>query len=140
MAMTFQNPSDDDISALLLRARCIAVVGLSNDPARPSYEVTEAMRGFGYRIVPINPSLTTWQDIAVFPTLAAAAASERIDIVNVFRRPRYVDAIVDECLQLKLPALWCQLGVIDEAAALRAQTAGMIVVMNKCIKVERMRI
>ncbi|HYM34349.1 MAG TPA: CoA-binding protein [Steroidobacteraceae bacterium] len=139
--MTFQNPSNTDITALLLRARCIAVVGLSGNPARPSYEVTETMVDFGYNIIPINPTLTAWQKTEAFPTLAAAVTSgARIDIVNVFRQPRHVGAVVDECLQLKLPALWLQLGVIDETAAVRARDAGMTVVMDRCIKVERMRI
>lgn len=141
--MTFQNPSRAEITGLLTRARTIAVVGLSDNPMRPSYEVTEALQGYGYRIVPVNPALTAWQGIPAVPTLEAAVASlkpgERIDIVDVFRQPQHVAGIVDDCLRLELPALWLQLGVIDEAAALRAQAAGMTVVMDKCIKVERMR-
>jgi len=101
------------------------------------------MRNYGYRIVPVSPSLASWQGISAVPNLDAAVASlaggERIDIVNVFRQSHHVAAIVDDCLRLKLPALWLQLGVVDEAAALRAQSGGITVVMDKCIKVERMR-
>ena len=137
--MTFTNPTDQQIAALLQRARTIAVVGLSANPSRPSCEVAEAMRSFGYSIVPVNPALKEWQGIPAVATLAEAAAN-RIDIVNVFRQSEHVAGIVADCLRLKLPALWLQLGVIDETAALAAQAGGMTVVMNKCIKVERMRL
>jgi uncharacterized protein len=142
--MTFHNPSHAEITALLTAARTIAVVGLSDNPSRPSYDVAAIMRRYGYRIIPVSPALTVWQDVPAVPSLTTAVASlqpgERIDIVNVFRQSQYVAAVVEECLHLKLPALWLQLGVVDEAAAFRAQTAGMTVVMDKCIKVERMRI
>jgi uncharacterized protein len=142
--MTFQNPSRLEITALLASARMIAVVGLSDNPARPSYDVANVMRSFGYRIIPVSPTLASWQGITAVPTLDAAVASlapgNQIDIVNVFRQSQHVAAIVDDCLRLKLPALWLQLGVIDETAALRAQTGGIDVVMDKCIKVERLRI
>jgi len=141
--MTFQNPSRTEIAELLTQARTIAVIGLSDNPVRPSFGVAEALRSFGYRIIPVNAALATWQGIPAFPTLEAAVASlkpgEHIDIVNVFRQPQHVAAIVDECLRLKLPALWLQLGVVDDAAALRAKAGGMTVVMDRCIKVERAR-
>jgi predicted CoA-binding protein len=141
--MTFQNPSRTEIDAALSTARTIAVVGLSNNPARPSFGVAEVMSGYGYRIIPVSPTLGTWQGIPAVPSLDAAVESlapgERIDIVDVFRQPQHVAAIVDDCLRLKLPTLWLQLGVVDEAAALRAQRGGIVVVMDKCIKVERMR-
>jgi predicted CoA-binding protein len=99
------------------------------------------MRAFGYRILPVNPSLTEWQGLPAYASIDAAAASlgtgERIDIVNVFRRPAQVDAVVDECLRLGLPALWLQQGVINAAAAARAVAAGMTVVMDRCIYVDR---
>jgi predicted CoA-binding protein len=141
--MTFHNASAAEIAALLTSAGTIAVVGLSDNPARPSYDVSAAMLRFGYRIIPVSPTLKQWQNIPAMPTLEAAVTSlapgERIDIVNVFRQPQHVAAIADDCLRLQLPALWLQLGVVDEAAALRAQNGGVVVVMDKCIKVERMR-
>jgi predicted CoA-binding protein len=119
-------------------------VGLSDNPARPSYGVAEVMRNYGYRIIPITPSLASWNGLPAFPTLDAAVGSlapgEHIDIVDVFRQPQHVAPIVDDCLRLRLPALWLQLGVVDEPAAMRAQKGGVTVVMDKCIKVERMRI
>ena len=129
------------IRELLRASRTIAVVGLSSNPARPSFGVTESMRDFGYRILPVNPTLTEWQGIRVHPTLAAAVRAlgpdERIDIVNVFRRPAQVGDVVDQCLRLGLHALWLQQGVVNEPAAERAVAAGMTVVMDRCIYVDR---
>jgi predicted CoA-binding protein len=139
--VTFQNPPPKAIRALLETAHTIAVVGLSDDPQRPSHGVTQSMRGFGYRIVPVNPALQAWQGIPAYPDLDAAVAAvgpdERIDIVNVFRRPARVGAVVDDCLRLGLPALWLQLGVVNEEAATRAAAAGMTVIMDRCIWVDR---
>ena len=98
------------------------------------------MFAYGYRIVPVNPEIDHWESQPAFPTLSAAVeaqpAGTPIDIVDVFRRPEHVAAIVDDCLRLRLPALWLQLDVIDHAAATRAQTTGMTVVMDRCILVE----
>jgi predicted CoA-binding protein len=141
--MPFANPPNDAIRRLLGTARTIAVVGLSDNPRRPSYEVAAAMLDFGYRIVPVNPNLAVWEGIRAVPDLGharQAVAPDGIDVVDVFRRPEHIPALVDECIRLQLPALWLQLGVVDEAAALRAQQAGITVVMDRCIKVERMRI
>jgi predicted CoA-binding protein len=142
--MKFVNPAPEQIAALLGSARTIAVVGLSDNPSRPSFDVAKALQKYGYRIVPVSPTIAEWLDIPAFATLTEAVAglgpSHPIDIVNVFRRPEHVDAIVDECIHLDLPALWLQMGVINEPAALRAQQADMTVIMDKCIKVERMRL
>lgn len=139
--MSFGNPSHEAIRALLERSRTIAVVGLSDDPARPSYGVTRHMLGYGYRILPVNPRLQSWLGLAAHASLEAAADAlgpdRRIDIVNVFRRPAQVDTVVDDCLRLGLPALWLQTGVINEGAARRAAESGMTVVMDRCIYVDR---
>ncbi len=138
---SFRNPATADIRALLRTSRTIAVIGISDNPARPSFGVTESMRDFGYRILPVNPALTQWEGIPAYPTLAAAVQAlgpdERIDIVNVFRRPAQVGDVVDQCLQLGLRTLWLQQGVINEPAAERAVAAGMTVVMDRCIYVDR---
>jgi predicted CoA-binding protein len=138
----FRNPSPEQIRTLLDRAQVIAVVGLSDDPSRPSYGVTDSMRKMNYRILPINPTLSQWQGLPAFANLEAAArslgADERIDIVNVFRRPAQVDAVVDECIRLGVGNLWLQQGVVNEPAALRAMAAGITVVMDRCIYVDRM--
>jgi uncharacterized protein len=142
--MRFVNPPPEQIAALLSSARTLAVVGLSDNPSRPSFDVAKALQKYGYRIVPISPTISEWLDIPAYPSLTEAVAglgpSHPIDIVDVFRRPEHVDGIVDECIHLDLPALWLQMGVINDAAALRAQQAGMTVVMDRCMKVERMRL
>ena len=123
----FRNPAMADIRELLRASRTIAVVGISDNPVRPSFGVTKSMREFGYRILPVNPALTEWEGIAAYPTLEAAVQAlgpgDRIDIVNVFRRPALVDNVVDECLRLGLHALWLQQGVVNETAADRAVAA-----------------
>ena len=138
--MNFANPSREEIRGLLERSRTIAVVGLSDDPARPSYGVTRAMQRYSYRIVPVNPTLEQWQGLPAYADLDAAVrgSPEPIDIVNVFRRPAQVGKLVDDCLRLGLPALWLQVGVVNEQEAARAAAAGMTVVMDRCIKVDRM--
>lgn len=142
--MSFTNPPRQDIEDLLRRARVIAVVGLSDNPFRTSNGVAAAMQRHGYRMVPINPSVRSALGEPAFSSLASATralgAGTPIDIVNVFRRPEHVAGIVDECIELCLPALWLQEGVVDAAAAARAQAAGMFVVMNRCIIKERTRI
>ena len=139
--MSFANPPFEAIADLLRTARIIAVVGLSADPSRPSHRVARAMQRHGYRVIPVNPRLDGWEGVASVDTLDEARSSlapgERIDIVDVFRRPQHVAAIVDDCIRLHVPALWLQLGVIDERAARRAQDAGICVVMDRCIYVDR---
>ena len=133
----FTNPSSEQIDQLLRSARIIAVVGLSADPTRPSHGVARSLQRFGYRIIPVTPTAETVLGEMAVPDLAhlseALGPDEHVDIVDVFRRPEHVAAIVDECIQLKLPALWLQDGVIDEAAAGRARAAGIFTVMDRCI-------
>lgn len=137
----FRNPPAGEIRDLLARSHTLAVVGLSDDPSRPSFGVTQSMRQMGYRILPVNPTLQEWQGLPAFPSIAAAAAAlgpdERIDIVNVFRRPAQVGTVVDECIRLGIKALWLQQGVINEPAAARAAATGITVVMDRCILVDR---
>jgi predicted CoA-binding protein len=129
--MAFQNPSVEDVRALLHAAETIAVLGLSNNPARPSYRVAQAMQGFGYRIIPVRPGQS---EVLGETAYAALADLPRIpDIVDVFRAPEHVAGIVDECIRLGVKALWLQEGVVDAAAAERARAAGIFVVMDRCI-------
>jgi predicted CoA-binding protein len=139
--MPFRNPPAADIAALLASARTIAVLGLSDNPARPSCSVSLAMQRYGYRIIPVNPALKAWHGIPAIPDLShlktVLRTGDKVDIVNVFRQPHHVEAIVDDCLALGLPALWLQLGVVNDAAAERAVAGGMKVVMDRCIYVDR---
>ena len=118
---------------LLKKAKTIAVVGLSDDPFKPSYGVSEYLQEKGYRIVPINPAISEVLGERAYPTLTDAAKAEKIDLVDVFRRPDAVPAIVDEVLALGLPAVWLQETVVHEEAARKAREAGVLVVMDRCI-------
>ena len=130
----FENPTKAEIDALLKRARTIAIIGLSGTPGRPSHNVAKALQKFGYRIVPVNPAATEILGERSWPDLASAVqGAGPIDVVDVFRRPEYVPAIVDDAIRLALPALWLQDGVIDAAAAGRARAAGIFTVMNRCM-------
>ena len=133
----FTNPSSDEIAQLLHSARIIAVVGLSADPTRPSYGVAAALQRFGYRVMPVTPTAKEVLGEKAVPDLdhlpEVLGPGEHVDIVDVFRRPEHVAAIVDDCIRLKLPALWLQDGVIDEAAAERARAAGIFTVMDRCM-------
>jgi len=134
----FENPSESEIDALLRRARTIAVLGLSEHPDRPSYHVAGSLQKFGYRIVPVNPVAKQILGEKSWPSLdAALAGAGPVDVVDVFRRPEHVPAIVDEAIRLKVPALWLQDGVIDETAAARARDAGIFTVMNRCMYRDR---
>lgn len=124
---------EDRVLELLRKAKTIAVVGLSDDNSKPSYEVSSYLQSRGYKVVPINPKLSEVLGAPSYASLADAAKHEQIDIVDVFRRPDAVPQIVDEALALKLPALWLQEGVIHEEAARKAREAGVLVVMDKCI-------
>lgn len=131
MAGQFENPPPHEIRTLLQQIRNIAVLGLSPNPARPSHRVAAALQGFGYRILPVRPAVNEILGERAYPDLRQVP--ERIDLVDVFRAPEHVDEIVDACIELKLPALWLQEGVVNEAAARRARRAGMFVVMDRCI-------
>jgi predicted CoA-binding protein len=134
----FRNPSSAEIAALLRRAHQIAVIGISADPSRPSHSVSQSMQHFGYRVVPINPALDAVLGEKCWPTLdAAVAAGIDVSIVDVFRQPQHVPAIVADCIRLKMPALWLQDGVIDAESASRAQDAGILTIMDRCIYRDR---
>lgn len=123
--------SNDGIRELLIKAKTIAVIGLSSNPMRASFGVSEYMQRKGYRIVPVNPNEHTVLGEKSYATLADVP--EKIDLVDVFRRSEYVSEIVDEVIRLKIPALWLQEGVVDHSAAKKARDADVFVVMDKCI-------
>ena len=127
----FENPDEQQRCALLRRVKTIAVVGLSPNPARPSNSVARAMQGFGFNIIPVHPAVKEVLGQKAYPRLTGIPT--RIDLVNVFRRSEFIDAVIDECLALGLKALWIQEGIVDEPAAERAREAGMTVVMDRCI-------
>jgi predicted CoA-binding protein len=124
-------PKSDPILDLLERSRTIAVVGLSDSPLRPSHGVSAYMQTHGYRIIPVNPMIKISLGEKSYASLLEVP--DKIDIVNIFRRPQFVEEIVDQAIQLKIPAVWMQEEVVHEKAAEKARQAGMLVIMDRCI-------
>ncbi|WP_417544760.1 CoA-binding protein [Marinobacter sp.] len=126
----------DQMRAILESVRTIALVGASEKTHRPSHEVMEFMQEHGYRVIPVNPRLagqkllgeTVYADIASLP--------EPVDMVELFLAPERTDAVIDQAIELKVPVIWMQIGVINEVGAAKAEAAGLTVVMDKCPKQE----
>ena len=132
--------TSEALRTLLQEARTIAVVGLSPRPNRPSHAVARYLQESGYHIVPVNPGHAAILGEQSYPTLTAAAAEHAIDVVDVFRRSECVGPIVDEALRVRPRLIWLQLGVHDEAAAARAEAAGIPCIMNRCLMVDHQRL
>jgi hypothetical protein len=131
-------PGDADIARILAATRVIAVVGLSNNPARDSHRVAEYLRRNGYRVIPVNPRLRDWQGERAYAGLREIP--EPIDLVDVFRRSDAVPALVEEAIAVGAKTVWMQEGIVHNAAAARAREAGIAVVMNRCILKEHRRL
>jgi uncharacterized protein len=131
-------PSDPEVERLLRGAKTIAVVGLSSNRSRASYGVSQYMQSAGYRIVPVNPNETEVLGEKAYARLEDVP--EKIDIVDVFRRPEFVPEIVDAAIRVGARAIWMQDGVADESAAQRARAAGLFVIMDDCILREHRRL
>jgi predicted CoA-binding protein len=124
-------PKSDAITDLLQRAKTIAVVGLSSSPLRPSHGVSAYMQTQGYKIIPVNPNISEALGEKAYRSLMEVP--ERIDIVNIFRRPDAVAETIDQAIALKVPAVWMQETVVNEKAAEKARKAGILVIMDRCI-------
>ena len=131
---------DEDIAELLRNARTIAVVGASDRPERASYGVMRSLQDHGYRVLPVNPNITGEHVHGEFVWRELEQIGVPIDIVDIFRRPDAAGEAVDQAIAVGAGAVWMQLGVIDEAAAARAEAAGLKVVMDHCIKIEMRRL
>jgi predicted CoA-binding protein len=129
---------DQAIKQLLERANTVAVVGYSNKPDRPSREVAEALKAAGYDVYPVNPALQSTETERIYAALADIPVP--IDVVDIFRRPEDVPEVVEAAIAVGAKAVWMQLGIVNEAAAKRAEEAGLTVVMDRCMKVERRRL
>ena len=124
--------SDQDIRELLESARTIALVGASDRPDRPSYRVMKTLQDHGYRVIPVNPQITGEHIHGEFVFRDLGQLGDPIDIVDIFRRPEAAGEAVDEAIAVGAKAVWMQLGVVNEAAAARAEAAGLKVVMDRC--------
>lgn len=131
----FTNPPIDEITKILKETKTIAVVGLSPKPNRPSHGVAKAMQGFGYTIIPVRPAVDEVLGEKAYPNLESIPKSlfNKIDMVDVFRAPDKITPIIDACIELKVPLVWLQDGVVNETEAARAQVAGITVVMDRCV-------
>ena len=122
----------------ILDYRTIAVVGISDDPTRPSHYVSTFLEKHGYNIVPVNPKLIQWEGKKCYPDLLSIPV--KVDVVDIFRRSEAVPPVVDEAIAIKAKVVWMQEGIINEEAAAKAKEAGIEVVMDKCMKKEYVRI
>lgn len=131
----FINPSVDEIKEILKKTKTIAVVGLSPKPKRPSHSVSKAMQDFGYTIIPVRPAVDEVLGEKAYSDLESIPESlqSKIDMVDVFRAPEKISPIIDACIKLRVPLIWLQDGVVNEAEALRAQEAGIQVIMDRCV-------
>jgi len=137
-AERFRNPPDAAIRDVLATSRTVAVVGCSSDPSRDSHRIARLLQQHGHRVVPVNPTETEVLGERCYPSLRDVP--EPVDMVDVFRRPEFVAGIADDAIAVGARILWLQLGVIDEAAALRAQAAGLTVIMDRCPAIEYRRL
>jgi hypothetical protein len=133
-------PSDDELRSILTSARTIAVVGISEKPERDSNGVSRYLKAQGYRIVPVNPSLSTVLSETSYPSLAAIPPEVRVDIADLFRQSERVPPIVDQAIARGVPVIWMQVGVEHPEAAAKARRHGITVLENTCIMVQHRRL
>lgn len=129
-----------ELRHILASCRTIAVVGLSPQWHRPSFFAAKYMQAHGYRIVPVNPMASEILGERCYPSITAAAADHRIDMVDCFRKSEDIPPLAEEAIAIGAQCLWLQLGVVNEDAAARARAAGLAVVMDRCVKIEHARL
>lgn len=123
---------------ILKSSRVVAVVGLSSNPERPSYRVASYLKEQGYRVIPVNPKENAVLDEVAYPNLSSIPT--RVDVVDIFRRPEDVPAIVEQAIKIGARAVWMQEGIVHEVAAAQAREAGLLVVMDKCMLKEHQKL
>ena len=129
-----------EIGKIVREARNIAVVGLSDKPERPSYDVAGYLLDRGYRIIPVNPMIKEWKGLRAYGSLSEIPPDVKIDIVDIFRKSEDVPPVVDEAIKIGAKTIWMQLGIVNEEAAEKARGAGLNVVMDRCLKIEHARL
>lgn len=130
---------EDRTKEFLTKYRNVAVVGISDKPERPSYDVSSYLVRNGFNVIPINPSLESWNGIRAYPDLSSVPPGTRIDIIDIFRKSEQVQPIVEEALKLDPKVIWMQEGVINFEAAELAKKNNVSVVMDRCMKKEHMK-
>ncbi len=131
-------PSDDKLRDILKHAHTVAVVGMSNNPTRASFEVGDYLQKQGYRVLPVNPTIDRVLELPVYKSLHEI--DEHVDVVDIFRRPEDVPAVVEDAIAIGAGVVWMQLGIVNEEAAQRAHDAGLDVVMDHCMMKEHRRL
>lgn len=129
-------PPAERMPYILTHYRTIAVVGLSPEPHRASFDVSRYMQAQGYRIIPVNPNATEVLGEKAYPNLTEAARHENIELVNCFRKSEDIPPVVDEAIAIGAKAVWMQLGIRHPAAAAKAEAAGLLVVQDHCLKID----
>ena len=132
--MPSNNP--DQLRHILETVKTIALVGASEKTNRPSHEVMEYLQAHGYRIIPVNPRLAGQQVLGEIVYADLHALPEPVDMVELFLAPERTDTLIDQAIELNIPVIWMQIGVINEEGAVRAETAGLTAVMDRCPKQE----
>ncbi|MEP0909811.1 CoA-binding protein [Leptolyngbya sp. GB1-A1] len=130
--------TDNHLRQILTQTQTIAVVGHSDRPDRPSYQIAHFLRQAGYRVYPVNPALNVIEDQPCYPTLNAVP--EAIDLVNVFRRSEFLPEVVQEAIEIGAKTVWAQSGISSPVAAQMAADHGLTCLMNACIKIEYLRL
>lgn len=130
----YKNPSDEQIIDVLQKYKKIAVVGLSADPTRPSHAVARYLKGKRFKIIPVNPKEIEVLGEKAYPNLSSIP--QKVEIVDIFRRPEHVPPIVDEAIKIGAKVVWMQEGVVNHPAALKASQNGITVVMDRCMAKE----
>lgn len=128
----------DDVEKIIRESRNIAVVGISNKLGRPSLTVASYLKGQGYRIIPVNPTIQDVNGEKCYPDLTSIP--EKVDVVDIFRKPADVLPVVEEAVRIGAKAVWMQEGIVNEEAARKAKEAGLLVVMDKCMLKEHSRL
>jgi predicted CoA-binding protein len=128
--------SNDVIADILKNYKTIAVVGLSSNPRRPSFGVTQYMQSAGYRVIPVNPNETEVLGEKSYPRLEDVPKSHHIEIVDIFRRPENIPSVVDSAIAVGAKVIWMQLGIENQNAAAKARAAGLFVIEDACILIE----
>lgn len=128
----------DDVEKIIRESRNIAVVGISNKLGRPSLTVASYLKGQGYRIIPVNPTIQDVNGEKCYPDLTSIP--EKVDVVDIFRKPADVLPVVEEAVRIGAKAVWMQEGIVNEEAARKAKEAGLLVVMDKCMLKEHARL
>jgi predicted CoA-binding protein len=136
--MAFQNPPDETIKMVLATPQTVAVIGCSPNPERDSHRIAQLLKARGHRVIPVNPGHRAILGETCYASLRDIP--EKVDMVDIFRRSEHVAPIVDEAIEVGARIVWMQLGVIDERAATKAQSAGLTVVMDRCPAIEYRRL